>query len=172
MNWKPTTVAVPLHVVQMIAVDPSRRMLLMHRGPNVRSARNVWSFPTGMHDVGESIPQTAVRELHEEYGLRCQGHSVIPLGVYENIAGDPDATEHYHWVINVVAVFVPSLEVAVNKEPEKHDDMQFAPIHLWMDPRALFAKYPFHASFIAWSSINYANIMFELFRLSQMGDVK
>lgn len=146
-TWKRTDGAVPLHVVQMIPIDRQGRLLVMHRGPNVRSARNVWSFPSGMHDIGEDILATASRELEEEYGLRVIASKTV--GTYENIAGDKDATEHYHWVITVLLVVVDDVTRAINKEPDKHDAIEYPHWSCIVrdDHEALCTKYGFHRSF-------------------------
>ncbi|MHA6623899.1 NUDIX hydrolase [Pseudonocardia sichuanensis] len=47
--------------------DDSGRLLLIHKMDNDR-----WALPGGGHDPGESIVQTAVREVHEETGLRVR----------------------------------------------------------------------------------------------------
>lgn len=136
----------PMHVVQMIPFDSEERILMMHRSNNNRSARNVWSFPSGMHDIGETIRDCAVRELNEEYGLACQ--DMLHVGVYENIAGDADSEAQWHWVINLVAIKTPDVTKAINREPVKHDIMK-TDLHLsdLLDAEGFVAKYPFHPSF-------------------------
>jgi 8-oxo-dGTP pyrophosphatase MutT (NUDIX family)/phosphohistidine phosphatase SixA len=57
-------------------VDGKIRVLLVHR-----DRQNDVSFPKGKVDPGESLPQTAARELHEETGLRL--HLGAPLGTTE-----------------------------------------------------------------------------------------
>ncbi len=143
MTWK---TAEPRCVVQMIPVDKRGRVLMMHRGPNVRSARNVWSFPTGLWEIGDTMSANATRELEEEYGLLATKNSLI--GLYENIAGDQDATEQYHWVIALVSSLVADVTAAVNREPDKHDKMQVLTLTELVSLD--FDQYPFHPSFMAW----------------------
>ena len=143
--------SIPRHVLQMIVVDPSHRMLAMHRGPNVRSARNVWSFPSGLHDIGETAIACAARELHEEYNLVAM--KTCFLGQYENIAGDEPGTPQYHWVITMLGVIVNSLEDAINKEPDKHDKMEFPSLVEYMGPD-FYASYPMHSSMMQWADWN------------------
>lgn len=50
-----TTVVVP---------DEDRRVLLIRRSDN-----GMWALPGGTMDLGESLPETAVREVKEETGL-------------------------------------------------------------------------------------------------------
>ena len=47
--------------------DGVRRVLLVHR-----PAYDDWSFPKGKADPGETIEQTALREVKEETGLNCR----------------------------------------------------------------------------------------------------
>lgn len=142
--WKEP--AVPRHVVQTIPVDESGDMLVMHRGANVRSAPNCWSFPSGLHDIGESAYNAAARELFEEYGLVA--NKLLPCGVYENIPGDG-----YHWVISLYAARVGNVRHAKNMEPDKHDDMHFIPAWRLLDP-IFWVDYTFHISFHNWMAIN------------------
>lgn len=147
MNWKKCEEAVPRSAVQMIPFDAAEQVLLMHRSDKVRSARNVWSFPSGMHEIGNTLEAEAFRELKEEYDLTGLRSSL--LGVYENIGGDPEpGAEQYHWVISVLAVEVVDVTMAVNREPDKHDKMEFTTIGELR--RLSFEKYPFHQSFQEW----------------------
>jgi 8-oxo-dGTP diphosphatase len=53
-----------------IIVDDStgvRRVLLVHR-----PGYDDWSFPKGKSEAGETVEQTALREVKEETGLRCR----------------------------------------------------------------------------------------------------
>jgi 8-oxo-dGTP pyrophosphatase MutT (NUDIX family) len=57
--------------------DDRGRILLIHKVDN-----NLWALPGGGHDAGESITDTAVREVREETGL---GVEVVRLvGTYTN----------------------------------------------------------------------------------------
>lgn len=115
----------------------------MHRSNEVRSAKNVWSIPTGEHELGETSFDCLCRELEEEYGLLPINGTL--LDQYENIAGDDPSNEQYHWVLTVFAVEVADVTKAVNKEPEKHDIMEFTPIDYLIDPNFL-DNYKFHDS--------------------------
>jgi 8-oxo-dGTP pyrophosphatase MutT (NUDIX family) len=144
--------AAPQNVVQMIVVDKLGKVLVMHRSEKVRSAPNVWSFPTGMQEFGQSIVETAERELEEEYGLKAQ--KVALLGTYENVPGDG-----YHWVLNVMIVLVEDVSVAENKEPDKHDHMVFVDADFMLsDPVTFLESYEFHQSFSDWFMANLAEI--------------
>ena len=142
--WVNTNAAVPRFVLQFIPIDHQERVLIMHRSPNVRSIPNVWSFPSGIQEIGEPWPETCSREMEEEYGLEIEKMNAI--GVYENIAGDDPSREQWHWVILLVGVRVRDVTQAINKEPEKHDKLEFIPLDTLSHDDFLF-KYPFHKSF-------------------------
>jgi ADP-ribose pyrophosphatase YjhB (NUDIX family) len=116
--WKEP--AVPRHVIQMLVIDMEDNILFLHRSNKVRSAKNVWSIPSGEHDIGETVHACACRELQEEYGLTVIDSHILKQ--YENIAGDAEPP-HYHWVISIYKVIVDDVHKAVNKEPDKHDQM-------------------------------------------------
>lgn len=161
-KWVQTNGAVPRVTVQMIPVDIGFRIMAMHRSNNVRSARNVWSFPSGLHEVGQSLFDGAARELGEEYGLEALDY--CHLGVYENWGGDPDAEEQWHWVIVLLGVMVSDVTKAVNKEPDKHDQMIFEKVGRIADPQFLI-DHQFHPSFHTYLGAHAPRINQELTQL-------
>ena len=132
---------IPQHVLQMVVVDEQCRMLMFKRTGRTDSACDVWSMPSGRHEIGESVAQTLARELFEEFGLH--GNSYTLLGQYENIAGDDPSKKQYHWVITVFLVIVKDLEKLENKEPEKHSDVTFMHYRSLLD-EDFFEKFPCH----------------------------
>jgi 8-oxo-dGTP pyrophosphatase MutT (NUDIX family) len=56
--------------------------LLTRRAPGLRAHRAQWALPGGRCDAGETPPQAALRELHEELGLALADDSV--LGVLDD----------------------------------------------------------------------------------------
>ena len=60
-----------------IVTDDEERILLIRRSDN-----DLWSIPGGAMEIGESISQTAVREVEEETGLEVQPLYVV--GIYSN----------------------------------------------------------------------------------------
>ena len=92
-------------------VEGTIRVLLVHR-----ERQNDVSFPKGKVDPGESLPQTAARELHEETGLRL--HLGAPLGTVEyQLPGGRDKVVYY-WTAEVddeahaASSFSPNDEIA------------------------------------------------------------
>lgn len=133
----------PAHVVQMLVTDKNNQFLLMHRSNNVRSARNVWSIPTGSHELGETAFACIRRELAEEYGLVAK--AIKHILTYENIAGDSESVEQYHWIMSLYQVRVDDVTKAINQEPDKHDRMEFRHLDSLCDP-AFLSNHPFHPS--------------------------
>lgn len=62
-----------------IVTDENGRILLVKRRDNT-----LWALPGGGHDIGESIEQTAVREVKEETGLDVEVTCLV--GIYTNPA--------------------------------------------------------------------------------------
>jgi ADP-ribose pyrophosphatase YjhB (NUDIX family) len=60
-----------------IVADDRGRILLQRRADN-----GLWSIPGGRMEVGETIAQTAVREVEEETGLVVEPERL--LGIYSN----------------------------------------------------------------------------------------
>jgi ADP-ribose pyrophosphatase YjhB (NUDIX family) len=104
------------------AVDPHGNFPLIYRGPNVRSAKNCWSLPSGLHECGFTLAQQFAVELGEELNLEADPTRGKIIGVYENIA----AVDKWHWVIAVLVMPVKTLDTMVNKEPDKHPEMRRA----------------------------------------------
>jgi ADP-ribose pyrophosphatase YjhB (NUDIX family) len=152
-SWKRTEDFVPRCAVQGIPVDVNGNVLLMHRGPNVRSAANCWSFPSGLHECGKYMHEQLAAELLEEFALPTL--RAVHLGVYENIAGDVERPDdpQWHWVVQVFAVLVPDCHTAQNNEPEKHDKMQLLTIDQMAE--LSFEEYPFHITFCDWWQTNW-----------------
>ncbi|WP_100485126.1 NUDIX hydrolase [Mycobacteroides abscessus] len=62
-----------------IVTDEQGRILLVKRRDNT-----LWALPGGGHDIGESIEQTAIREVKEETGLDVDITGLV--GIYTNPA--------------------------------------------------------------------------------------
>ncbi len=114
----------PYVTVSGFAVDVRGRIILIHRSEKVRSARNCWSLPSGLHEVGLSMQEQFAQELREELNLTpiVEKHSMI--GLYENIRPDGLTLPGWHWVIAVMAMRVESFDPMTNLEPDKHDQVE------------------------------------------------
>lgn len=151
-QWARFEHAVPVPCLQMIVVDPSGRVLLLHRSEKVRSVRNVWSLPSGLHDVGETMEECAKRELKEEFSLEAYG-AMHHVAAYDNIVADGDGGQSWHWLLNLVVLTVPDVTSMVNNEPDKHDMVDYVDIMYFGTPE-FFAEFPFHHSFMTWALPN------------------
>ncbi|MGC4806919.1 NUDIX hydrolase [Micromonospora sp. DT233] len=58
-----------LEIACVLFVDRTGRILLQLRDPHAPYHPNVWGVPGGHREPGETIYQTALRELREETGL-------------------------------------------------------------------------------------------------------
>ncbi len=67
---------------QMTGVAGGASFLLCRRAATMRSHARQWALPGGRCDPGETVEQTALRELHEELGLELGGDAV--LGVLDD----------------------------------------------------------------------------------------
>ncbi|MBF6045967.1 NUDIX domain-containing protein [Streptomyces sp. NRRL B-1677] len=61
----------------VVVVDDAGRVLVIHKTDN-----NLWALPGGGHDIGESITDTAIREVREETGIEIEIERIT--GVYTN----------------------------------------------------------------------------------------
>jgi ADP-ribose pyrophosphatase YjhB (NUDIX family) len=111
---------VPNVATSGFAIDPDGHFPIIWRGPNVRSAKNCWSLPSGLHECGYTLPQQLAIELKEELCLDADYEKAVSLGVYENIA----VVDNWHWVIAAYAIPVKTLLTLVNREPEKHPEIR------------------------------------------------
>lgn len=103
-----------------IAYDRRGDFPTMFRSDKVRSAKNAWSIPSGLHEIGLTLEQQFGEELREELGLSAVPGTFENIGVYENIAhGDG-----WHWVMQLATVRIETLDTLVNKEPDKHPTIE------------------------------------------------
>ncbi|MEZ5245983.1 MAG: NUDIX hydrolase [Acidimicrobiales bacterium] len=85
--------------------DGELEVLVVHR-PH----RADWSFPKGKIDDGESLEQTAVREVEEETGYRCRRMDRLPIVRY--VDGKDREKLVVYWTMEVESgAFTPNDEV-------------------------------------------------------------
>lgn len=120
--WK-TTGRGPHVSVAGFLFDELGRFPVLYRGPNVRSVKNCWSLPSGLHENGLSMAEQLAMEGMEELNvLTTVDTRHVYLGVYENIVHG----EQWHWVVNMLALFPCDLRYLKNSEPDKHPEMTLA----------------------------------------------
>lgn len=75
------------------------RILLIRRGRAPRLGQ--WSLPGGAQDIGETVFQTAAREVREETGLTVRPTAVVT--VVDAITRDGEGRVEYHYTLIEVA---------------------------------------------------------------------
>lgn len=82
--------------------------LLTRRTPRLRAHGGQWALPGGRVDAGETIEQTALRELHEELGVLASTDDVLgTLDDYPTRSG---------YLIAPVVVWAPGVTVTPNPD--------------------------------------------------------
>lgn len=89
----------------------SLKVALVHRG-----RYDDWSWAKGKVDPGETLPETAVREIREETGLKIK--LGVPLGIQRYLLPNKNLKEVHYWAAKVTdkalatSNFQPNEEVA------------------------------------------------------------
>ncbi len=81
--------------VQVTLVDPRGRVLMQERDEHAPVWPEMWCFPGGGLDEGESPVAGAVRELAEETGVRLPPEDLTDLGRFVLVTADR-GTFHFH----------------------------------------------------------------------------
>lgn len=58
----------------VIVINADQRILMIKRSDN-----DNWAVPGGALDLGESLPETAVREVREETGIECEVTGLVGI---------------------------------------------------------------------------------------------
>lgn len=120
-----------------ICYDKSGKVFMAKRSKNARDEHGHWDCGSGGLKHGESVEQSMLRELREEYGV-TEPLSVDFLGYFDTFRTLPDGTPT-HWVVMSFAVQVSHDDVHI-MEPHMVDDSG------WFDLDSL--PQPLHS---AWS---------------------
>ncbi|MFF8381591.1 NUDIX domain-containing protein [Streptomyces sp. NPDC015661] len=127
---KPAIGSMTLLVAAVIVHDKaSNRVVLLQRSENAKFAQGLWDLPVGKSEPGESITETAVRELYEETGLTVKPES---LNVAHIIHGAGAwGVEAPNGFLTVVFAADDWTGEPVNREPRKHSQVR------WVDADAI-----------------------------------
>jgi 8-oxo-dGTP diphosphatase len=120
-NPKPVACAIP--------ATQHDELILMRRG--FQPQRGQWSMPGGFVDLGETVEQAAIREVHEEMDLEIEIRHLV--GVYSR-AEDRTVVVVYA----ATALGTPSLtEEALEIQAFAPTDIPWHELAFWSDARAL-----------------------------------
>jgi ADP-ribose pyrophosphatase YjhB (NUDIX family) len=72
----------PLPVVSVIVANHNRELLLVKR--EREPFKDMWCFPIGFAEVGESVEAAALRELREEAGIEGRISQLVDVGSHKN----------------------------------------------------------------------------------------
>jgi ADP-ribose pyrophosphatase YjhB (NUDIX family) len=116
----------PVPATLLFAFDSNGNFPILWRGNNVRSVKNCWSLPGGLHEIGMTLGESSVKELKEELNLEADPASVFYVGAYDNIV----YKEKWHWLVHLLAVPLRGGAAALkNMEPDKHDKVEMCNLH-------------------------------------------
>jgi mutator protein MutT len=87
----------PLVGVTVLIVNEKEEILLVKR--RNEPGKNLWSFPGGLIELGESIKKTAEREVKEETGLKIKVRKL--LDALDVIVKDKSNKIRFHYVLIV-----------------------------------------------------------------------
>ncbi len=105
--WKKKIVTPRVAAVGVVeSPDKTKLLVIKRKYPPLGHA-----FPGGMMDLGETIEETAVREVFEETGIEAR-----PVGIL-NIISDPSSDPRWHVVIVHVI-----MEADTDADPKGGDD--------------------------------------------------
>ena len=77
----------PLFVVAVALIDADGRVLLQQRPPG-KAMADLWEFPGGKVEAGETPEAALVRELEEELGIHTHASCLAPATFASEPLGD------------------------------------------------------------------------------------
>ena len=106
-----------------VVVRRGEQILLLRRA-NTGWHDGHWSLPAGGHDGGETLEQSAARELREEVGIDAHPHDMRLIHVLHARAGDNGG----EWLGTFFLATQWQGEPALG-EPDKHDALGWYPLN-------------------------------------------
>ncbi len=142
----------PAAVLAAVTDSPRPAFLMIHRPSNMRSHPGQVAFPGGKIDPGEDAVQAALREAHEELGIKASDVTVIgPSDTYRTGSG--------YAITPVIAVVPPDLEL--NPSPTEVAQWFEAPVDFVFDA----ANHVSHSGFWQGQERRYIEILWEQHRI-------
>ena len=104
----------------------------------LRKKEQVWASFGGRLERGETVAEGALRELHEETGLRLD--SLVPLCFSEGVKSDGT-----RFVMLYLSAECPPDQQPVNREPHATQELQWFPLYalptaMWPRERTVFLQ--------------------------------
>jgi 8-oxo-dGTP diphosphatase len=104
----------PEHHVAAAVLLGGGRVLLCHRAPGRRWSPDVWDFPGGHLEPGESEEEALRRELREELGVEVRESDMVAL------LHKKEPAAHLELGLFAVRSWSGSVE---NRQPSEHDEI-------------------------------------------------
>ena len=112
--------------VGAILVDDEGRVFLARRGPKAKNERDLWEFPGGSVEFGETLAQALQREMFEEYGIK------VSVGELVDVVDHILPQENQHWVSPTFICRIVSGTPHI-REPEKCTEIGWFDVHRMPD---------------------------------------
>jgi len=94
VTQRPDEATVEVWAAGGIVSDEQGRLLLAHR-----PRYDDWTLPKGKLDPGETLPECALREVHEETGYRCVLGQPAAASRYRDHKGRAKEVRYWHMTV-------------------------------------------------------------------------